>query len=211
MSVDWGLRAVRSAMFAAVCTLLGTAAHLSMSGQSVPWWALAIAGEATFGLAWLLSAKQRGVVQVVGLTIGAQAGLHVWFAVGQALTAAPVAAGTTMPDMPGMPGMAMDGAAGMSTNPGFLSSDSWGMLTAHLAAAAVVGLWLAAGERAVFRLLASAAAFVLTPLALLFRPVVPVPQPRRGPVTAQSAKPLCQLLLVHVIVSRGPPAGVAVL
>jgi len=196
MSVDWGLRAVRSAMFAAVCTLLATAAHLSMSGRSVPWWALAIAGEATFGLAWLLSAKQRGLIHVVALTIGAQAGLHVWFEVGQVLSPAPAMAGMTMP--------------GMSSDPGFLGSDSWGMVTAHLAAAAVVGLWLATGERAVFRLLASAATFLLPPLALLLRPVVPVPQPRSVPVAAQSSTPLRRLLLVHVIISRGPPAGVAV-
>ncbi len=112
------------------------------------------------------------------------------------------AVGAAMPsghDMPGMP--AMPGVPGMSP---------FGMLAAHVLAAVLAGLWLAYGEQAVFRLLRVLAAWFRTPLHLLF---APAPVPRRPPVRVRRERrnsPLRQLLLVHAITSRGPPAGTAV-
>ncbi|WP_432089218.1 hypothetical protein [Streptomyces sp. bgisy095] len=90
-------------------------------------------------------------------------------------------------------------------------STSWGMLTVHVAAALLCGLWLAHGERAFFRILRAAVARVLIPFALLLpRPVTAwePPQPRRP---APSVRPARLRLLVHALITRGPPVGLAVI
>ncbi|MEW2413049.1 hypothetical protein AB0953_04900 [Streptomyces sp. NPDC046866] len=110
------------------------------------------------------------------------------------------AAGAVLPSGHAMPGMA--GTAGMSPA---------GMLAAHLLAAVLAGLWLAYGERAAFRLLRLLAAWFRAPLHLLF---VPARIPHRPPVRGRRERrhsALRQLLLVHAITSRGPPAGTAVI
>ncbi|MGW1519608.1 hypothetical protein [Streptomyces sp. NPDC002287] len=53
-------RAVRAALFAAVCVLLAATGHLLMSGRPVPWWALAGAFAATAAGSWALAAGERG-------------------------------------------------------------------------------------------------------------------------------------------------------
>ncbi|MFD7628705.1 hypothetical protein ACFV7Q_22170 [Streptomyces sp. NPDC059851] len=86
-----------------------------------------------------------------------------------------------------------------------------GMLAAHLLAAVLAGLWLAHGEQAAFKLLRTLAARLLPPLRLLLgSPWVP----HRPPLRARRDRdrnPLRQLFLIHVITSRGPPAGTAVI
>ncbi|MFD3875567.1 hypothetical protein [Streptomyces sp. NPDC058623] len=86
-----------------------------------------------------------------------------------------------------------------------------GMVTAHLLAAVLCGLWLAHGERAAYRIARCVAARLRAPLRLLWRPVGP---PHRPPVPVsrfhQHRSPR-RLFLVHAITSRGPPAGTAVL
>ncbi len=92
------------------------------------------------------------------------------------------------------------------------------MALAHLAAAAVVGLWLAAGERALWTLLtlaASTLAEALTVLVALVRagalvvsPALPAAQ--RRTVRAEAARPLVQALAT-VVARRGPPVAVGAL
>ncbi|MER6526842.1 hypothetical protein [Streptomyces sp. NPDC001508] len=106
----------------------------------------------------------------------------------------------------GMPGIehghdmaAMSGAA------------SAGMFAAHLLAAALCGLWLAYGERAVFRVLRAAAAWLAAPLRLLLA----LPTPFRRPSVHSCRDAACpapvRLLLCCSLTFRGPPAGAAVL
>lgn len=85
-----------------------------------------------------------------------------------------------------------------------------GMLAAHLLAALLSGLWLAHGERAVFRILRAVAGWLFAPLSLLFRLPVPPHRPRIRACRARSDRAPRRLLLSHAITSRGPPAGVAV-
>lgn len=87
---------------------------------------------------------------------------------------------------------------------------STGMLTAHLVAALLCGLWLAHGERAVFRVVRSFAALVVAPLSLPLRLPVPPHRPRPRVRRAASDRAPRRLLLARAITSRGPPAGVAV-
>jgi hypothetical protein len=101
-------------------------------------------------------------------------------------------------------GPGMHGAHSMGGGAGF------GMFAAHLLAAVLCGLWLAYGERAVFRILRAMAARLVAPLRMLLALPVPPCRPsvRRGHHTGRS--PLAQLLLWYAIVSRGPPVGAAV-
>ncbi|WP_327417764.1 hypothetical protein [Streptomyces sp. NBC_01233] len=85
------------------------------------------------------------------------------------------------------------------------------MLTAHLVAAVVCGLWLAYGERAAFRILRAVAGWLWTPLRLLLRPAATAHPPRVLVRRARRRHALRRLLLVHAITSRGPPRGAAVL
>ncbi|MFD5812754.1 hypothetical protein [Streptomyces sp. NPDC127038] len=85
-----------------------------------------------------------------------------------------------------------------------------GMLAAHLLAALICGLWLAHGERAVFRLLRAVATWLAAPLRLLL--ALPVPPYRAAPRVRRRSSDRAPrlLLLVHAITSRGPPVGTAV-
>ncbi|MFF0750794.1 hypothetical protein [Streptomyces sp. NPDC004267] len=94
-------------------------------------------------------------------------------------------------------------------------SSSLGMLSAHLLAALLSGLWMAYGERAVFRLVRALPLWrfrPLWPLWLLLAAVVPVPprHPRIRPVRAGDEHAPRQLLLAHSVISRGPPRALAV-
>lgn len=91
-----------------------------------------------------------------------------------------------------------------------VSMASTGMLAAHLLAAVLSGLWLAYGERALFRVLRVLVRWLWTPLQLLLRVAVPPRRPRPR-VRRRRTRVRAQLLLSHSITSRGPPAGTAVL
>ncbi|MEV1011971.1 hypothetical protein [Streptomyces sp. NPDC049881] len=102
---------------------------------------------------------------------------------------------------------AVENAAGHAAH----GAGSPAMLAAHLLAAVLSGLWLAHGERAVFRLLRTLARWALAPLSLPLS--APAPSPDHAPgsrarpdkVTSRRA-----LLLTHSITSRGPPGAPAV-
>ncbi|MDT9691266.1 hypothetical protein Q5762_23540 [Streptomyces sp. P9(2023)] len=89
---------------------------------------------------------------------------------------------------------------------------SLGMLSAHLLAALLSGLWMAYGERAVFRLVRALPLWLFRPLRLLLAAVVPVTPrpPRLRAVRAGDEHAPRQLLLAHSVISRGPPPAFAV-
>ncbi|MFE6403692.1 hypothetical protein [Streptomyces alboflavus] len=78
-------RAVRAAVFAAACVLLAATGHALMSSAPLPWWALPGAGGATFAGAWLVAGRERGVLAVTSASVVAQAALHTWFSLAQAM------------------------------------------------------------------------------------------------------------------------------
>jgi hypothetical protein len=128
-------------------------------------------------------------------------------------------------DMGSMPGMDMGSMSGMHmgvgahTGHGMAGLDhahsmsgaaSVGMFAAHVLAAVLCGLWLAYGERAAFRVLRAAAAWLAAPLRLLLALPLPVGRPpvrkRRTVVVNASVR----LLLCSSLTFRGPPVGAAV-
>ncbi|MBV2356705.1 hypothetical protein KUM39_20390 [Streptomyces sp. J2-1] len=98
----------------------------------------------------------------------------------------------------------LHGMAGMS------GTASVGMFAAHLLAAVLCGLWLAHGERAVFRVLRATAARLAAPLRLLGSLPPAVRRPvLRGRREACVPAPV-RLLLCCSLTFRGPPTGTAV-
>ncbi|WP_320777491.1 hypothetical protein [Streptomyces sp. CRN 30] len=203
MTAGWGARTARAAMFAAVCVLLAALGHAVMSGQDVAWWTLAAALAVTGAAGWCLAGRERGLPLVVSVVVAAQTALHGAFSLAHAGTG-PVGAAHPHPHM------GHTDPAGLTAHAGHDSSSA-GMVAAHLLAALLCGLWLACGERAVFRLLRVLAGRLAAPLRLLLvRPVPPrrpLPRPRRD----RDDRSPRLLLLVCALTRRGPPAGTAVL
>ncbi|MFE7974475.1 hypothetical protein [Streptomyces shenzhenensis] len=116
--------------------------------------------------------------------------------------------GSTAHTMHGMGGL--DHMNGMHDMAGMSGAASAGMFAAHLLAAALCGLWLAYGERAVFRVLRAAAAWLAAPLRLLLA----LPTPFRRPSVHRCRDAACpapvRLLLCCSLTFRGPPVGAAV-
>ncbi|MFJ9899796.1 hypothetical protein ACIQPR_41340 [Streptomyces sp. NPDC091280] len=223
MTAGWGARTVRSAMFAAVCVVLAALGHVLMSGSHVPAWALAAGLAATGAAGWSLAGRERGLPLIVTLVVAAQAALHSAFSLARPATgrlsmemgstgmgSMRMGATDSMTAMDSMGAMDSMDMGHLSAAPAAGGTSSPGMLTAHLIAALLCGLWLAYGERAAFRLLRAVAARLAAPLRLLLAPPVPPHRPRPRPRRPRSERAPRLLLLVHAITSRGPPVGTAV-
>ncbi|MFC7806864.1 hypothetical protein [Streptomyces olivaceus] len=235
MTVRGWCRAVRAGVFAAVCVLLAALGHATMSGEPVPWWTLAAGAGATGAVGWLLAGRERGLPLIVTVVTAAQLVLHETFSKAQTLAAPPLShppasTGTGSlhahslhtgsmggMDTGSMGGMDMGGAAhaghgmpGLGHVHSMSGASSVGMFAAHLLAAVLCGLWLAHGERAVFRVLRAAAAWLAAPLRLLLALPTPVCRPsvrrRRTAVVDATVR----LLLRSSLTFRGPPVGAAV-
>jgi hypothetical protein len=222
-------RAVRAAVFAVVCVLLTALGHELMSGASLPWWAVVGAFVGVWVSGWWLAAYERDVVSVTAIAVATQAVLHGGFTIAEMIgPASPVHPGMAMAEprpvahghgmthgdaMAQAQGMApIDGMAqahGMAHG-GVMLGSMLGMFAAHLVVALLSGLWLAYGERAMFRVLRYAAQRVRASLTLVERVSAPLGLPRIKPGQAFWVRTMRQLRLVYAIVSRGPPAGVAV-
>ncbi|MDT3398485.1 PE-PGRS family protein, partial [Streptomyces sp. B1866] len=187
MEAGRALRALRAAVFAAVCVLLAALGHAVMSGAGVPWRTVTAAWAATGAAAWCLAGRERGPLLVTAATVGAQTALHAAFGHAQRAAAhaahavhaahaggLPPSGGMSAPAVPsahGMPPVTVCGhahlahtAAGgpplaMAGHGGHGSGP--GMWSAHVLAALVCGAWLSGGERAAFRLLRALAVRLL--------------------------------------------------
>jgi hypothetical protein len=206
MTAGWCSRTVRAAVFAAVCVVLAALGHVLMSGRHVPVGALAGGAVLTVVAGWSLAGRERGLLTVVAVAVVAQTALHQGFSLAQSTT--PASMDMSSPHTHSVAAMDMAHMGADHTSAG--ESSSLGMFTAHLLAALLCGLWLAHGERAVFRLLRAVAGRLAAPLRLLLAdPVVPH-RPRSGRPRRRSDREPRLLLLVHAITTRGPPAGTAV-
>ncbi|WP_369390794.1 hypothetical protein AB5J72_26400 [Streptomyces sp. CG1] len=217
MTAGWCARAIRAAVFAAMCVLLAALGHVLMSGADVPAWALAAGGAATGAVGWCLAGRERGLPLIVTVVVAAQTVLHEAFSYAQSTSG--TSGGSASMDMGGMGSMGMDamhrGHTGMNSmdHMGHSmdgGSSSFGMLAAHLLAAVLCGLWLAYGEKATFRILRATAGWLAAPLRLLLALPGTPDRPRVHLRRHHSDRAPRLLLLVHAITSRGPPVGTAV-
>ncbi|MEU9762410.1 hypothetical protein ACFYYY_23215 [Streptomyces sp. NPDC001834] len=85
MSAGGTLRALRAAMFAAVCVVLAAIGHVLMSGAGLPWWVLLSGIAAVGAVGWAFGGQERRRRTVAGLTVAVQAGLHIGFTLAQSI------------------------------------------------------------------------------------------------------------------------------
>ncbi|MFE0186660.1 hypothetical protein [Streptomyces sp. NPDC058989] len=223
-------RAVRAAIFAAVCVTTAALGHALMSTQPLPWWALVAALGVTCSAAWWPAGRERGALVVTGSTVVAQLGLHSLFGLAQSCRGGPdlgtvrAPLPTPLGDVPGMSGLAgmADAAAASVAHAGDMGAmhrhmsqlpmmhsghGTLGMFLAHALAALVCGLWMWRGEAAAFRLTRSVAAVWFAPLLLVLATLgwtgrKPATRPVAG---AGHVLRLRGVLLHHVLSRRGPP------
>ncbi|WP_030238127.1 MULTISPECIES: hypothetical protein [unclassified Streptomyces] len=219
MTAGWCSRALRAAVFAAVCVLLASLGHVMTSGTAVPWWAMAAGAVVTGGAAWRLAVRERGPVLVGSVAVAAQALLHTSFSLAQAVVHPDRSGGSSSLVMDHamrhgtgavLPVRPMDHAvAAHALGHDIGGMSSTGMLAAHLLAALLCGLWLAHGERAAFRILRALAGWLMAPLRPLLRPPTPPHRPRVRARSRSDRTPR-RLLPRHAVISRGPPTGTTV-
>ncbi|MFH9399263.1 hypothetical protein ACH4JS_05680 [Streptomyces sp. NPDC017638] len=235
MTVPGWCRTARAGVFAAACVLLAALGHVTMSETPVPGWAMAAGALATGVAGWLLAGRERGRTSIVVVVTAAQMVLHETFSLAQSSASGPApmshahpSTGMRSMDMGSMGSMDMDSMGGMDMGSaghavhgtaglghlhgmtGMSGAASVGMAVAHLLAAVLCGLWLAYGERAVFRVLRAAAAWLAAPLRLLGALPTPFRRPDVHRRRAVDAPAPVRLLLCCSLTFRGPPVGTAV-
>lgn len=82
------VRALRAAVFTAVCVGLSAGGHELMSGRAVPLWAPALAAGAVFLLVYGLVARECRYPRIVALMLAGEFGLHELFSAVQGTAAA---------------------------------------------------------------------------------------------------------------------------
>ncbi|MFF0516799.1 hypothetical protein [Streptomyces sp. NPDC004250] len=92
MAADGALRALRAAVFAAVCVVLGALGHVLMSGSGLPWWVLLAGLTAVGAVGWSFGGRERRGAAVASLTVAVQTALHACFTLAQPTVRSPVAA-----------------------------------------------------------------------------------------------------------------------
>ena len=227
------LRWPRALALAAVATTTGVAAHGYADGllPSVPV-LVAILAICTAGVATLLGGP-ASTLRVVLLTVGGQTFIHAALTMTAGHAGDPPAAATRPP----APTLPVDAGAGRRTGSlldqytaaqpatdtelvlpagvRHLVADMTGahapMMVVHLLAAALVGLWLAVGEQALWALVALAAGAAVPRLGLLLAAVLARPAlPRPVPVAASRPPvPPRPTVLARCVARRGPPALLA--
>jgi hypothetical protein len=181
---------LRAALLSAVAVLAGTVAHASAHGHLPGPAAMVV----LLALGTLVSAplltRPAGPARIAGLLVVGQTGVHV------VLTA--------------LAGHEGDEPAGHVPGPEWLhhltedlSGTHAAMALAHAAAAAVVGLWLAVGERALWELLSRAVHLLLPRVRVV--PVHDAPRVVPGDETVLRSH---TDLLRRTVRRRGPPPSV---
>ncbi len=224
MRPDRGVpRLARTLVFALVALALSAAGHAVGGGGAPQPTVFALVGPPVLLLSVWLSARERGLSELLGVLAVVQAGLHVVYHLGTPAHAAPFvgpapegplapaghhgahpgdhlglassAHGPAMPPaVPGLHGGASHDGAGVLA--GLLPSPA--MLLAHLVAVVLTAWVMARGEQALWR--------VVHRLRVRFAPTMPVvvPRPVPSPVLTD-LRVLASRWLGRVVATRGPP------
>ncbi|MFI6640160.1 hypothetical protein [Streptomyces sp. NPDC050504] len=222
------VRALRAALFAAICVTLASVGHSSMSGHPIPFPTLAAAFGVTGAVGWLAGGRRRGTVPIGTGMLAVQGALHLLYAdahprspghhahPGSGMTMSHPGAGSH-PAAPGSAAPLHDPTAAADVTalvagpglpvPGTVLHGALGMLLVHLVAALVCALWLARGEAAFFQLARTAAALAFAPLRPPPSALAPPPLPRPARAGTGARLPHFRgVVLAHSLSRRGPPA-----
>ncbi|GGR01464.1 hypothetical protein [Streptomyces netropsis] len=202
------LRALRAALFTALCLTLSAASHVLLSGRPLPLPTVAAASVAVFATAYALAGRERGFGHIAALLVPLELAADALFTTGQR-----TCYGADGRPVPGAltalcGGGGIDGPFAPVTGPG---TASWLLLAAHLAVGLLAAAWLRRGEAALARLLRAVAALAFRPLLLAVTAAVPLARPGGPRVRAvrHARVPAAPPLLLHSVVRRGPPLGLA--
>lgn len=216
------LRALRAALFTALCVTLSSAAHVLLSSTPLPLPTVAALSVVVFVIAYALAGRERGYWSIAALLVPLELAADTVFTTGQSTcygpSGGPVAGSLRalgMDFLCGSGGVGSplarvagpDGSGALTAAVG--SATPWLLLAAHIAIGLIAAAWLRRGEAAFARLLTSLAAVAFRPLLLAVAVVTAAFAPRRrsprpaGPPSPAPALPL----LVHSVVRRGPPCS----
>ncbi|GHF31599.1 hypothetical protein GCM10010218_10530 [Streptomyces mashuensis] len=205
-------RALRAALFTALCVLLSASSHVLLSGMPLPAPTVAATCAGVFALAYALAGRERGYGHIAALLVPLELAAGALFRAGQdTCGGGPGGHPPASTPLTWLCGAGVGGPLARVAAPG---AAPWVLLAGHVVVALLGALWLRRGEAALVRLLAAAAAAAVRPLRLAAAAARPLRLPpgaapravRRDP----SARPRPGLFL-HSVVRRGPPAGAAAL
>ncbi|MGO4750615.1 hypothetical protein AB4212_18675 [Streptomyces sp. 2MCAF27] len=216
------LRALRAALFTALCVTLSSAAHVLLSRTPLPLTTVAALSVVVFVIAYALAGRERGYWSIAALLVPLELAADTVFTTGQSTcygpSGGPVAGSLRALGMDFLCGSGgvgsplarvagSDGSGALTAAVG--SATPWLLLAAHIAIGLLAAAWLRRGEAAFARLLTSLVVFAFRPLLLAVAVVTAAFAPRRrsarpvGPPSPAPALPL----LVHSVVRRGPPCS----
>ncbi|MFI6767595.1 hypothetical protein [Streptomyces sp. NPDC050355] len=210
------LRALRAALFTALCVTLSAASHVLLSRMPLPLTTVAALSAAVFALAYALAGRERGYGRIAALLVPLELAADLVFSLGQHTcyggAGGPVAGPLHSLGVDLLCGgqvggpltrLSEDGAAPATT--GLL------LLAAHLAIGLLAAGWLRRGEAALAQVLGAVAGFAFRPLLIAVAVIGAVAAPRRpAPVPVRAGRPARTApLLVHCVVRRGPPCALA--
>ncbi|MER0479305.1 hypothetical protein ABR737_13300 [Streptomyces sp. Edi2] len=209
------LRALRAALFTALCVTLSAGSHVLLSRMPLPLSLVAALSAAVFALAYALAGRERGFGRIASLLVPLELAADLAFSLGQHTCYGEAGGPVTGPlhsldllcggDPLGAPlaRLSPEGSAPVVT---------WlVLLAAHVCTGLLAAGWLRRGERALHQLLGAVAGFAFRPLLIAVAVIVSGAAPRRPvPAPVRPGHPARAVpLLVHCVVRRGPPCALA--
>lgn len=209
------LRALRAALFTALCVTLSAGSHVLLSRMPLPLSLVAALSAAVFALAYALASRERGFGRIASLLVPLELAADLAFSLGQHTCYGEAGGPVTGPlhsldllcggDPLGAPlaRLSPEGSAPVVT---------WlVLLAAHVCTGLLAAGWLRRGERALHQLLGAVAGFAFRPLLIAVAVIVSGAAPRRPvPAPVRPGRPARAVpLLVHCVVRRGPPCALA--
>ncbi|MFI9049762.1 hypothetical protein [Streptomyces sp. NPDC053427] len=220
-----GFRAVRAALFTALCVTVSAASHVLLSRAPLPPLTLAAVCAGVFAAAYALTGRRRGYGATAALLVPLELAADTLFTTGQHACYGRAGGPVTGPlHSFGVELLCHSGALGVpSAWPAALSHGPdgrgapaaaavpWLLLAAHLAVGLLAAAWLHRGDAALDGLLRAIAGFAFRPLRCAAAVATAAPTPLRRRIRPLHPRPPARPLplLVHCVLRRGPPRTAA--
>jgi hypothetical protein len=196
------LRALRAALFAALCVTLSVTSHVLLSRMPLPLTTVAGAYAVVFGAAYALGGRERGYWAIAALLVPLELAADTAFTAGQATCYGPGGGPVTG----SWRALTCHGAEVGAPAPGH-SASPWLLLAVHITVGLGASWWLRRGEAALHRILRTAFRPLAVALAALRTPMYARPATRHAHASVAATAPALPLL-AHSVVRRGPPVSV---
>ncbi|BDM67947.1 hypothetical protein HEK616_14340 [Streptomyces nigrescens] len=211
------LRALRAALFTALCVTLSAGSHVLLSRMPLPLSTVAALCAAVFALAYALAGRERGYWRIAALLLPLELAADLVFSLGQhtcyGAAGGPVAGPLRSLGVDLLCGGGSVGAPFLRlTDEAPAPASAWLLLlAAHLAVGLLAAGWLRRGEAALAQLLDAVCAVAFRPLLIAVAVVGATAAPRRPVPASVRTGPRARAvpLLVHCVVRRGPPCALA--